>query len=78
MNKERTCDCYERSRFDPVGNLVLLVTCSGCLEDAYKIIQETVCNSVEGVVQLELFDSSGAEDNRFGYKPSVAEGGRSE
>ena len=54
-----TCDCYERSRFDPDGNLVLLFTCSGCLNSAYDYIKESVCNSPEGVVQLELFTGSG-------------------
>ncbi len=78
MNKTRTCSCYERSRFDPSGNLTLLVTCHACLEDAYKKIRESVCNSVDGVVQLELFTGGGSEGSPFGYKPSAAEGGRSE
>ena len=78
MITERSCSCYEQSRFDPVGNLTLLVTCSGCLEDAYKNIREAVCNSVEGVIQLELLEGYGAEGSDFGYKPSAAEGGRSE
>ena len=76
--KQATCSCYDNSRFDPSGNLVLLVTCSSCLEWAFQKIKESVCNSPEGVVQLELFESNGAEDQRFGYRPSAAEGGRSE
>ncbi len=55
------CDCYERSRFDPDGNLVLLFTCSGCLHEAYDLLKESVCKSPEGVVQLELFSGNGAE-----------------
>ena len=79
-NKTHTCDCYDNSRFDPSGNLVLLYTCHACLEDAYKNIRESVCNSRYGVLQLELIESNGAEGSnfKFGYRPSVAEGGRSE
>ena len=79
-NKTHTCDCYDNSRFDASGRLVLLYTCHACLEEAYKKIRESVCNSLDGVVQLELIESNGAEGSsfRFGYRPSVAEGGRSE
>jgi len=69
-----TCDCYERSRFDPDGNLVLLFTCSGCLNEAYEYLKESVCNSPEGVIQLELFTGSGAGDYRGHFLPK----GRSE
>jgi len=63
---ESNCSCYENSRFDPDGNLVLLVTCKACLAGALENIQNAVCNSASGVVQLELFEGYGAKD-----KPSA-------
>ena len=72
------CDCYANSRFDPDGNLVLLFTCSSCLESALKKIKESVCNSQSGVVQLELHEGYGAEDSVFTLRPAELEKGRSE
>ncbi len=68
------CDCYERSRFDPDGNLVLLFTCSACLNEACEYLREYVGNSPEGVVQLELFTGSGADGKTV---PSCFPKGRS-
>ena len=70
------CDCYERSRFDPVGNLVLLFTCSACLNEAYELLKKSVCDSPEGVVQLELFTGSG--DTKCFINESVPKKDRSE
>ena len=64
------CDCYENSRFDPDGNLVLLITCSACLSDAHDILKESICNSPSGVIQLELFEGYGAEDKPSAILPS--------
>ena len=58
-----SCDCYRNSRLDPAGNITLLVTCKACLAFALGKIRESVCNSPSGVIQLELFEGYGADDN---------------
>ena len=58
-----------------MGNLVLLYTCKRCLAYALEKVRESVCNSEEGVVQLELHEGYGADEVlRLDIVPVVEKG----
>ena len=53
------CNCRERSRFDPDGNLVLLYTCRACLKYALEKLRKEVDKHTPCMVQLMLLDEDG-------------------
>jgi len=53
------CNCRERSRFDPDGNLVLLYTCKACLKYALEKLRKELDSRVPMMVQLLLVEEDG-------------------
>ena len=50
------CDCFSKSRLDPLGNITTLYTCKVCMSQALELIRKESCNRESGMVQLEFTD----------------------
>jgi len=58
------CQCMEKSRLDPMGNIIKLYTCKECLEKSLELFRYLACKSEGDVLQLELFTDVRVDDSR--------------
>jgi len=54
----------EKSRLDPLGNIIKLFTCMDCLDKSLELFRYLACKSEGDVLQLELFTDVRVDDSR--------------